>query len=321
MLHNCGGVVSTPIKARMPSTHGSSSRLNCENALSLIMPRQNLDVNSVASDTGSILDYVKEFTTLMLEIGYLPEKEALFQFKDGLKDWAKIELDRRNVQTLDDAIAAAETLVDYSTQSKGKKPDPEKHGGKPDKTKNFGRKDEGKVKTFQWRNGKNDGAHRGESSNPSEPCFICKGPHWTTDRPNRKALNALVAKFQVGKATYKVELPQKLKIHNIFHVSMLKPFHEDQEDLNRSETSRAPTGVVTEFDRKIKEILAERKIRRRGVPSYSEYLILWEGLPESEASWEREDLLWQFQQEIEKFKENATGTLRNQVGEGVTPQK
>ncbi|TYK30387.1 uncharacterized protein E5676_scaffold575G00690 [Cucumis melo var. makuwa] len=64
--------------------------------------------------TGSILDYVKEFTTLMLEIGDLPEKEALFQFKDGLKDWAKIELDRRNVQTLNDAIAAAETLVDYS---------------------------------------------------------------------------------------------------------------------------------------------------------------------------------------------------------------
>ncbi|KAA0068130.1 uncharacterized protein E6C27_scaffold238G00920 [Cucumis melo var. makuwa] len=158
--------------------------------------------------TGSILDYVKEFTILMLEIGDLPEKEALFQFKDGLKDWAKIELDRRNVQTLDDAIAAAETLVDYSAQSKGKKPGPEKHGGKPDKTKNFGRKDGGKVKTFQWRNGKNDGAHRGESSNPPKPCFICKGPHWTRDCPNRKALNALVAKFQEIKQVEDAPGPQ-----------------------------------------------------------------------------------------------------------------
>ena len=158
--------------------------------------------------TGSILDYVKEFTTLMLEIGDLPEKEALFQFKDGLKDWAKIELDRRNVQTLDDAIAAAEMLVDYSAQSKGKKPGPEKYGGKPDKTKNFGRKDGGKVKTFQWKNGKNDGAHRGESSNPPKPCFICKGPHWTRDCPNRKALNALVAKFQEIKQVEDAPGPQ-----------------------------------------------------------------------------------------------------------------
>ncbi|KAA0050867.1 reverse transcriptase [Cucumis melo var. makuwa] len=81
----------------------------------------------------------------MLEIGDLPEKEALFQFKDGLKDWAKIELDYRNVQTLDDAIAAAETLVDYSAQSKGKKLGPEKYGGKSEKTKSFGRKDGGKA--------------------------------------------------------------------------------------------------------------------------------------------------------------------------------
>ncbi|KAA0051289.1 reverse transcriptase [Cucumis melo var. makuwa] len=145
----------------------------------------------------------------------------------------------------------------------------------------------------------------------------------------RKVHKGLVRRYEgpfsiierVGKAAYKVELPPRLKIHNVFHVSMLKPFHEDREDPNRSKTSRAPTGVITEFDRKIKEILAERKIRRRGVPSHSEYLILWEGLPESEASWEREDMLWQFQAEIEKFKESATGTLRNQVGEGVTPQK
>ncbi|KAA0041284.1 uncharacterized protein E6C27_scaffold128G002760 [Cucumis melo var. makuwa] len=158
--------------------------------------------------TDSILDYVKEFTTLMLEIGDLPEKEALFQFKYGLKDWAKIELDHRNVQTLDDAIAVVETLVDYSAQSKGKKPGPEKHGGKPDKTKNFGRKDGGKVKTFQWRNGKNDGTHRGESSNPSKPCFICKGPHWTRDCPNQKALNALIAKFQEVKQVEDAPGPQ-----------------------------------------------------------------------------------------------------------------
>ena len=104
-------------------------------------------------------------------------------------------------------------------------------------------------------------------------------------------------------------------------MSMLKPFYEDKEDPSRGESSRAPTGMISDFNRKIKEILAERKIRRRGVPSYNEYLIAWEGLPESEASWEKENTLWQFQDEIKRFKESATRTLRNRVGEGVTPQK
>lgn len=31
-----------------------------------------------------------------------------------------------------------------------------------------------------------------------------------------------------------------------------------------------------------------------GVLNYTEYLIVWERLPELEASWEREDMLWQF---------------------------
>lgn len=75
--------------------------------------------------TGGILDYVKEFTTLMLKIESLPDKDALFYFKEELKDWARVKLDRRNVQTLDDAIAVAKALVNYLAQ-KGKKSGPNK---------------------------------------------------------------------------------------------------------------------------------------------------------------------------------------------------
>lgn len=68
--------------------------------------------------SSSIPEYIKKFTILMLEIEGLSDKDAFFYFRDGLKDWARIELDRQNVQTLDDAIAAVEMLTDFSAKGK-----------------------------------------------------------------------------------------------------------------------------------------------------------------------------------------------------------
>ncbi|KAJ0894123.1 putative nucleotidyltransferase, Ribonuclease H [Helianthus annuus] len=113
---------------------------------------------------------------------------------------------------------------------------------------------------------------------------------------------------RVGKVSYRLQLPPKLKIHPVFHVSYLKPYHADEEDLNRGVSKRAPTAVVTSFDREVAEIVSDRTIRRRGVPSYKEYLIKWKNLPDSEASWETEDSLWQFRDEIKKYHEGSTRT-------------
>lgn len=38
--------------------------------------------------SGGILNYVEEFMSLILEVEGLLDKDALFYFKDGLKDWA-----------------------------------------------------------------------------------------------------------------------------------------------------------------------------------------------------------------------------------------
>lgn len=63
---------------------------------------------------------------------------------------------------------------------------------------------------------------------------------------------------RVGKAAYRVQLLPKLKIHNVFHVNMLKPFHLDEEDPERGKSKRAPTGVVTEYDKQLEATLAHR---------------------------------------------------------------
>ena len=97
---------------------------------------------------------------------------------------------------------------------------------------------------------------------------------------------------KVGKVSYKVELPSRLKIHPVFHVSYLKPYHEDKDDQSRGFSKRAPTVVVTSYDKEVEHVLANRVIRRRGVPPATEYLVKWNGLPKSEASWEPGDALW-----------------------------
>ncbi|RVW37374.1 hypothetical protein CK203_087731 [Vitis vinifera] len=60
--------------------------------------------------TGSIREYVKEFSTLMLEIPNMAEEELLFNFMDNLQSWAEQELRRRGVQDLATAMAVAESL-------------------------------------------------------------------------------------------------------------------------------------------------------------------------------------------------------------------
>ena len=63
--------------------------------------------------TGSICEYVKEFSTLMLEIPNMSEEELLFNFMDNLQNWAEQELRRCGVQDLATTMAVAESLVDY----------------------------------------------------------------------------------------------------------------------------------------------------------------------------------------------------------------
>ena len=50
----------------------------------------------------------------MLEIPDIGEADAFFIFMDGLKPWAKLELQRRGVQELSQALSVAESLVEFS---------------------------------------------------------------------------------------------------------------------------------------------------------------------------------------------------------------
>ncbi|RVW43718.1 Transposon Tf2-11 polyprotein [Vitis vinifera] len=120
---------------------------------------------------------------------------------------------------------------------------------------------------------------------------------------------------------YKVEdmvlvklLPQQFKSLRPVHKGLMRKYEGpfpylgrsarcpiNKNDPSRGLSKRAPIAVVTSYDKEVEHVLADWVIRRRGVPLATEYLVKWKGLPESEASWEPRDALWQFQEQIEQF--------------------
>ena len=68
---------------------------------------------------------------------------------------------------------------------------------------------------------------------------------------------------RVGNVAYRVQLSPTVKYHRVFHVSMLKPYHEDVEDPDREKSSRAPAEIRMEFDKKAEEIIRTGQFVKR----------------------------------------------------------
>ena len=66
--------------------------------------------------TGNIRDYVRQFSTLMLDIRGTAEKDNVFFFINGLQLWAKTKLHENKVQTLATAMVCAERLLDCGNE-------------------------------------------------------------------------------------------------------------------------------------------------------------------------------------------------------------
>ena len=93
---------------------------------------------------------------------------------------------------------------------------------------------------------------------------------------------------RVGKVAYRLALPAELKMHPVFHVSLLKPVKKDQRLQPPPPRVLLNGDVVFTVDR-ILDHRMTRKGRRRNL---REFLIRWEGFDSTHDSWEPEACIY-----------------------------
>ncbi|KAE8691406.1 hypothetical protein F3Y22_tig00110890pilonHSYRG01301 [Hibiscus syriacus] len=130
----------------------------------------------------SILEYVKSFTEIKMQIPDLGESEGYFAFMDRLQRWANMEIQMRGVTELSKALDAAEAIAPFEV----KRTDSLQSRSKP-KGNSGGEKAKGNFHKPTGNHGKSNDRPK-KLFNPWEKkvelsCFSCGGNHMKRDCP------------------------------------------------------------------------------------------------------------------------------------------
>ena len=103
---------------------------------------------------------------------------------------------------------------------------------------------------------------------------------------------------KVNDAAYKLQLPDNLKIHNVFHVSLLQPYRS-----NRYQPPPLPIDVDGELEYEVEQILFHRdKKHKRGTSR--EYYIKWLGFGPEHCTWESEASVKNAKELVDEYWQN-----------------
>lgn len=91
---------------------------------------------------------------------------------------------------------------------------------------------------------------------------------------------------RIGQVAYRLQLPAAWRIHNVFHVSCLAPFHDGSFQFPTRQPRQPPPPII---DPKLDEaFVAERLLSKRRNPRTRkiEYLVKWQGYPDEDHTYE-----------------------------------
>jgi hypothetical protein len=91
----------------------------------------------------------------------------------------------------------------------------------------------------------------------------------------------------VGATAYKLQLPDERQIHNVFHVSQLKPFTPNYSPV----FSELPVLVDLSIGIFLPQQILERRMVKKGNSVMPQIKVLWSTLPPECATWEENYVL------------------------------
>lgn len=110
-----------------------------------------------------------------------------------------------------------------------------------------------------------------------------------TDRPSDKLDSKRLGPFtileRIGKSAFKLELPPSMKIHPVFHVSLLEKYHRNT--LPDRDAPPPPDPVIREdgTEAYVVEKILDSDYKGRGRARQLEYFVHWQGYPVADRSW------------------------------------
>jgi hypothetical protein len=112
-----------------------------------------------------------------------------------------------------------------------------------------------------------------------------------TKRPmnklDHKKFGPFKVKKAVGKRAYELELPPQMRIHPVFHIALLEPYKAPTDAQRRVDPPEIEE-IEGEENYVLREVVDSRVNRRK---KKVEYLVLWEGYEQEDATWEPWDHL------------------------------